>query len=125
MTKIIKPILFGILFWIILSLVIFIFLPYKQKDPVYFGIIFTILLSAVIVFMGNYYFKNEKLNYINCLSVGLLWTFICISLDLIGYKFGLLKSSFSIYMADTGFVYVIIPILFSIYPYRRKNNCEI
>ena len=119
MKRIGKIILFGFLLWLTVFVGSFFIFPVKQTDPIFFETLISIILVACTVLYGHIFFDKEKLILKNCIAVGLTWAIINIAIDLPLMFYGPMKKTFPEYMTDIGLTYLIIPIILSVYAFRR------
>ncbi len=117
-----KIFLFGFLLWLTVFVGSFFIFPVKQANPLFFETLISIILAVCTVLYGHIYFDQEKLTLKHCITVGLTWTIINIAIDLPLFSYGPMKKTFVDYMTDIGLTYLMIPIILSVYAFRRQEK---
>jgi hypothetical protein len=120
MKKLLKTILFGFLLWLTVFVTSVIIFPLKQSNPPFFETLIAIILSTLTILFGHLFFKSEVLTLKRCITVGLIWATVNIVVDLPLFSYGPMKKPLTDYMTDIGLTYLIIPIILSVYAYRRQ-----
>ena len=111
---------YGILLWLTVFIAAFLIFPLKQSNPPFFETLITIVLCASTVAYGNLYFKKEDMTLKACLTTGVVWALINVAIDLPLFSFGPMKRPVTDYMTDIGLTYLVIPVITSVYAYRRR-----
>lgn len=117
-----KIILYGFLLWMMVFIVSFVIYPLKETNPPFFETLITLFLTGFTVFFGDFYFKKGRLTLKNCLISGFSWVLICILIDLPLFSYGPMQMSFWHYMTDIGLTYLVIPVILSVYSFRRRGG---
>lgn len=105
-------ILFGFFVWLIPFIVSFIIYPFKLSIYPVFETVMTITLVLIgSIFLILYIRKSKDMNTFEGFEVGILFFIISIIFDLFLFMEGPMKMSFSNYMLDIGFTYLLYPIL--------------
>lgn len=114
-----KTILYGFLLWLTVFAASFIIYPLKQHHSAWFETFIALILASATVFFGNIYFRLETLDLKSCLKVGFIWALVNIVVDIPLFIAGPFKMPMLQYFGDIGFSYLIIPIITTVYAYRR------
>ena len=82
MKRIGKIILLGFFLWLTVFVGSFFIFPFKQSNPSFFETLISIILAACTVLYGHIYFNKEKMTLKACITTGLVWALINITIDL-------------------------------------------
>lgn len=116
-----RILLFGFLLWLSTFLAAFIIFPFKQSDPPFFETLISIFLAALTVLYGREYFKKQRPVLREALTVGFVWAFVNVMIDLPLFLYGPMKMPVINYFTDIGLTYLMIPLILSAFADRKKK----
>jgi uncharacterized membrane protein YpjA len=119
-----KILLYGFLLWLTVFVGSFFIFPLKQTNPPFFETLISLILAGSTVLYGHIYFQKEKISLKSCLLVGLAWVIINLVIDLPLFSAGPMEKTFSDYMTDIGLTYLMIPIILSVFAFKRYQDQE-
>ena len=110
MNKYVKLVGFGFLIWLIPFLVSFVIFPLRNTNrPLFESIMPVVLVLTVMIISVLYFKKIEKESLKEGLIAGVLWFVLSLVIDLMLFlPSSPMQMSFSDYMMDIGFTYLII-----------------
>ncbi|NQV17691.1 MAG: hypothetical protein HQ534_04025 [Armatimonadetes bacterium] len=115
-----KMIFFGFIVWLFPFFVSLLIFPLKETNLAFFETIIPLTITLITVVMTTGFFRKIRKGHLRHIQkrylqigiiLGIIWVFICFFFDLLLFSFGPIKMTFSVYMSDIGFSYLIIPII--------------
>lgn len=104
--------LYAVLLWSVTLLVAFFVYPLRMDNPVLFTSIRTLTVTLLSMVLTVMYFRDVERHFVrDGIKLGFLWLVVSIALDQGPYVWGLMRLSFSEYLADAGFPYLVCPII--------------
>ncbi len=120
MKSIWKIILFGFMIWLFPFFVSLLIFPLKETNLAFYETIMPLSITLITVVMATFFFRKIRKGHLRHIqkqylqmgiTLGIIWVFICFFIDLLYFSFGPIKMTFSAYMSDIGFTYLIIPMI--------------
>ena len=120
MRSIWKIILFGFIIWLFPFFVSLLIFPLKETNLAFFETIMPLAITLITVVMTTFFFRKIRKGHLRHIQkqylqlgivLGIIWLIICLIIDLLLFSFGPMKMTFSAYMTDIGFTYLIIPMI--------------
>ena len=107
-----KAIGFGFLVWLLPFIVAILLSPLKRGgDPLFETVMPVVVAGCAIVFIHFYFLHIHGGFMKEGVTLGIVWMFISLTLDLLMFAQGPMKMPVGLYMRDIGLVYVLFPIL--------------
>lgn len=112
MNKYLKIVLYGLGVWVVPFLVSFVIYPLKQSGNPLFESLMPVVITATVVLLTLIYFKPLENHFLKeGVLIGLTWLIISIAVDLLFFTGGPMAMSLTVYTADIGVTYLIIPLV--------------
>ncbi|MDP3065819.1 MAG: hypothetical protein Q8N08_03695 [Methanobacteriaceae archaeon] len=112
MNKYLKIVLYGLGVWVVPFLVSFIIYPLKQSGNPLFESLMAVVITATVVLLILLYFKPLENHFLKeGVLIGWAWLIISIAVDLLFFTGGPMAMSLTVYTADIGVTYLIIPLV--------------
>ncbi len=106
-----KPLLFGLLVWLVPFVVAFAIFPLRESHRALFESIMPVVVTAITVLLAVLYFRRVRANSVRVgLGLGVLWYAISVGIDLPLMLSPPIEMSVGEYFADVGLTYLIIPL---------------
>lgn len=124
MNKNLKIIIFGLLIWLIPTIISFL-ISYLNILSL-FDIIVAVVVAATVIGFSYLYFKDIDGNFVReGIIIGVIWVLVSIILDLVLIIVGVTKLSLDNYVIYVAPVYIIIPAItigFGLYKDQNKQD---
>lgn len=124
MNKNLKIIIFGLLIWLIPTIISFL-ISYLNILSL-FDIIVAVVVAATVIGFSYLYFKDIDGNFVReGIIIGVIWVLVSIILDLVLIIVGVTKLSLANYVIYVAPVYIIIPAItigFGLYKDQNKQD---
>ncbi|OPY28195.1 MAG: hypothetical protein A4E27_00381 [Methanobacterium sp. PtaU1.Bin242] len=124
MNKNLKIIIFGLLIWLIPTIISFL-ISYLNILSL-FDIIVAVVVAATVIGFSYLYFKDIDGNFVReGIIIGVIWVLVSIILDLVLIILGVTKLSLANYAIYVAPVYIIIPAItigFGLYKDQNKQD---
>lgn len=124
MNKNLKIIIFGLLIWLIPTIISFL-ISYLNILSL-FDIIVAVVVAATVIGFSYLYFKDIDGNFVReGIIIGVIWVLVSIILDLVLIIVGVTKLSLANYAIYVAPVYIIIPAItigFGLYKDQNKQD---
>ncbi len=113
MNKGVKIVGYGFVMWFVPFLVSLVIYPIRTFANPFFESIMPVVIAITVVLLAITYFKTVNANFLKeGILIGISWFLVCISIDfLLFLSPSPMQMSFTNYIMDIGFTYLIIPIV--------------
>jgi hypothetical protein len=116
--------LYGFLVWLIPFIVAFLIYPIRTSNRALFESIMPVVVTICVVLFSVFYFRKMKADFFKeGILLGIIWFGISLVIDLAMFMpESPMKMSFTDYMMDIGFTYLIIPTICVGYGYLLETQ---